>query len=138
MPFCGKMRSSCARVCYMYCIVYTVYCMISPCIRFYFMGHLRVSASYLLMSLSFLNYVTFVLFYSLSSYRFLCSRVGAFFCISFTADGPQRARLPSPSTATFLSCLWSLSIFQSLPGSRLTNFYRDAGSSAFFLQLVNQ
>ena len=57
---------------------------------------------------------------------------------------------PLPSTFSFLffnltysrwtsslpSCLWSLSIFPSLPGSRLTIFYRD-GSSAR-LQLVNQ
>ena len=34
-------------------------------------------------------------------------------------------------------CLWSLRIFPSLPGSRLTIFYRDA-SSALFLQLINQ
>ena len=33
------------------------------------------------------------------------------------------------------SCLWSLRIFPSLPGSRLTIFYRDASSA--FLQLVN-
>ena len=33
------------------------------------------------------------------------------------------------------SCLWSLRSFPSLPGSRLTNFYRDA--SLGFLQLVN-
>ena len=34
------------------------------------------------------------------------------------------------------SCLWSLRIFPSLPGSRLTIFYRDASSA--ILQLVNQ
>ena len=34
------------------------------------------------------------------------------------------------------SCLWSLRIFPSLPGSRLTIFYRDARSA--LLQLVNQ
>ena len=34
------------------------------------------------------------------------------------------------------SCLWSLRIFPSLPGSRLTIFYRDASSA--LLQLVNQ
>ena len=38
--------------------------------------------------------------------------------------------------ASFRSCLWSLRIFPSLPGSRLTNFYRDASSA--LLQLVNQ
>ena len=138
------------RACVLYCILctvyrilYTVYCMLSPCTRFYFMGHLRVSVSYLLMPLSFLAYyVTFVLFYFLSSYRFCLVFVfyalvlELFFCISFTVDGPQRARLPSPSSATFLSFLWSLSIFQSLPGSRLTSFYRDASSA--LLQLVNQ
>ena len=32
--------------------------------------------------------------------------------------------------------LWSLRIFPSLPGSRLTIFYRDASSA--LLQLVNQ
>ena len=31
-----------------------------------------------------------------------------FFCISHTADGPQRARFPIPPTTTLLSCmLWS-------------------------------
>ena len=34
------------------------------------------------------------------------------------------------------SCLWSLMIFPSLPGSRLTIIYRDASSA--LLQLVNQ
>ena len=34
------------------------------------------------------------------------------------------------------SCLWSLRIFPSLPGSRLTIFYRDASSA--LLQLVTQ
>ena len=34
------------------------------------------------------------------------------------------------------SCLWTLRIFPSLPGSRLTTFYRDASSA--LLQLVNQ
>ena len=34
------------------------------------------------------------------------------------------------------SCLWSLRIFPSLPGSRLTVFYRDVSSA--ILQLVNQ
>ena len=29
------------------------------------------------------------------------------FCIALTADGPQRARLPTPSAATLPSCLWS-------------------------------
>ena len=51
-------------------------------------------------------------------------------CISLMPNGPQRARLPIPSTATLPSCLWSLRIFSSLPGSRLTIFYRDS-SSAF-------
>ena len=45
--------------------------------------------------------------------------------ISLKADGPS---LPS--------CLWSLRIFPSLPGSLLTIFYRDASSA--ILQLVNQ
>ena len=40
------------------------------------------------------------------------------------------------STLLLLSCLWSPRIFLSLPGPRLTNFYRDASSA--LLQLVNQ
>ena len=43
-------------------------------------------------------------------------------CISLTADGSQRARLPIPPTATVPSCLWLLRIFQSLLGSHLTRF----------------
>ena len=39
-------------------------------------------------------------------------------------------------TSSSPSCLWSLRIFPSLPGSRLTIFYRDASSA--LLQLVNQ
>ena len=39
-------------------------------------------------------------------------------------------------TSSLPSCLWSLGIFPSLPGSRLTIFYRDA--SSVLLQLVNQ
>ena len=39
-------------------------------------------------------------------------------------------------TSSLPSCLWSLGIFPSLPGSRLTSFYRDASSA--LLQLVNQ
>ena len=39
-------------------------------------------------------------------------------------------------TSSLPSCLWSHRIFPSLPGSRLTIFYRDASSS--LLQLVNQ
>ena len=39
-------------------------------------------------------------------------------------------------TSSLLSCLWSQRIFPSLPGSRLTIFYRDASSA--LLQLVNQ
>ena len=38
-------------------------------------------------------------------------------------------------SATMPFWLWSLRIFPSLPGSRLTNFYRDAGSA--LLQLVS-
>ena len=38
-------------------------------------------------------------------------------------------------TSSLPSCLWSLRIFPSLPGSRLTIFYRDASSA--ILQLVN-
>ena len=49
-------------------------------------------------------------------------------CISLTEDRPQRARLRIPpiniSTETLQSpsCLWSLKIFPSLPGSRLLLF----------------
>ena len=39
-------------------------------------------------------------------------------------------------TSSLPSCLLSLRIFPSLPGSRLTIFYRDASST--LLQLVNQ
>ena len=39
-------------------------------------------------------------------------------------------------TSSLPSCLWSLRIFPSLPGLRLTVFYRDASSA--LLQLVNQ
>ena len=39
-------------------------------------------------------------------------------------------------TSSLPSCLWSLRIFPSLPGSRLTIFYRDASSA--LSQLVNQ
>ena len=39
-------------------------------------------------------------------------------------------------TSSLPSCLWSLGIFPSLPGSRLTIFYRDASSA--LLQLVHQ
>ena len=38
--------------------------------------------------------------------------------------------------STLPSCLWSLRIFPSLLGSRLTNLHRDASSA--LLQLVNQ
>ena len=39
-------------------------------------------------------------------------------------------------TSSLPSCLWSQRIFPSLPGSRLTIFYRDASSA--LLQLINQ
>ena len=39
-------------------------------------------------------------------------------------------------TSSLPFCLWSLRIFPSLPGSRLTIFYRDASSA--ISQLVNQ
>ena len=39
-------------------------------------------------------------------------------------------------TSSLPSCLWSQRIFPSLPGSRLTIFYRDASSA--LSQLVNQ
>ena len=43
-------------------------------------------------------------------------------CISLTADGSQRARLPIPPIATSPSWLWSLSIFPSFPSPRLRAF----------------
>ena len=49
-----------------------------------------------------------------------------FVSISLASDGPQRARLPIPSMATSPSYRWSRGIFPSLPGSRLTIFYRHA------------
>ena len=39
-------------------------------------------------------------------------------------------------TSSLPSCLWTLRIFPSLPGSRLTIFYRDASSA--LLHFVNQ
>ena len=45
------------------------------------------------------------------------------------ANGPQCVRLPIPPTATLPSCLWLPRIFPSLPGSRLTIFYRGASST---------
>ena len=39
-------------------------------------------------------------------------------------------------TSSLPSCLWSQRIFPSLPGSRLTTFYRDTSSE--LLQLVNK
>ena len=52
-----------------------------------------------------------------------------FVCISLTADGFQHATSLIPPTATLPSCLWSRRILPSLPGSRLTIFYRDASSA---------
>ena len=44
-------------------------------------------------------------------------------CVSLTADGPQRTnRLSISLTAILPSCLWSLRISPSLPGSRPTTF----------------
>ena len=61
-------------------------------------------------------------------------RVFRFVCISLMAD--QRARLPIPHSATLTSCLWSRTIFPSLPVSRLMFLYRDASSA--LLELINQ
>ena len=44
------------------------------------------------------------------------------FVISLTADEPQRARLPIPSTATLPSCMWFIMIFPSLPGGSRFDF----------------
>ena len=51
-------------------------------------------------------------------------------------DGPHRARLAISPTATLPSWLWSLKIFPSLPGSRVTIFFCHASSP--LLQLINQ
>ena len=64
------------------------------------------------------------------------TRVFIYFCISLTADGPQRAWLPIPSTTALPFCLWSRRIFPSLPDDRLTIFYLDVRSA--LLQLANQ
>ena len=53
-----------------------------------------------------------------------------FFLLLFFNLTYSRWTLPLPS------CLWSLRIFPSHPGSRLTFFYRDANSA--LLQLANQ
>ena len=58
------------------------------------------------------------------------------FVYHFPAERPQRARLPIVPSTTLLPCLWSLKTFRSLPGSRLSKFYR--GASSALLQLVNQ
>ena len=55
--------------------------------------------------------------------------------LSFTADGPQRARLSIPPTATLPSCLWSLRVFPSFHGSRLEILYRDASSATITIFL---
>ena len=47
--------------------------------------------------------------YSITLFLFL------FVCTQLTADGPQRARLPIPPTATLPPYLWSRRIFSSLP-----------------------
>ena len=73
-----------------------------------------------------------IIIISIKLYSYYCRY---FVCISFTADGPQRTRLPILPVATLPSCLWSLRIFSSFPGSRLRFFYRDA--SPALLQLVN-
>ncbi|CAN0300865.1 unnamed protein product, partial [Ascophyllum nodosum] len=50
-------------------------------------------------------------------------------------DGSRSSpRCPLSDEPPLPSCLWPLRIFPSLPGSRLTNFYRDASSA--LLQLV--
>ena len=47
------------------------------------------------------------------------NRHTVFVCISLVANGPQLSR---PPIATLPSCLWSLGIFSSRPGSRLRFF----------------
>ena len=69
-------------------------------------------------SIALLSYVVYYYYYVLF-FLFLFS----FFNLTYS-----RWSLPS--------CLWSQRIFPSLPGSRLTIFYRDASSA--LLQLVNQ
>ena len=57
---------------------------------------------------------------------------GLFFSFSFFFFNLTYSRW----TSSLPSCLWSLRIFPSLPGSRRTIFYLDASSA--ILQLVNQ
>ena len=59
-----------------------------------------------------------------------CHRKGTFFFFFFFNLTYSRW------TSALPSCLWSQNIFLSLPGTRLTIFYRDASSA--LLQLVNQ
>ena len=59
-------------------------------------------------------------------------RVGAFFSFFSFFFHLTHSRW----TSSLPSCLWSHRTFPSLPGSRLTIFYRDASSA--LLQLVNQ
>ena len=50
----------------------------------------------------------------------ICLFVCLFICTPLTADGPRRARLPIPPTATLASCMSLLiKIFPSYPSSRL-------------------
>ena len=63
--------------------------------------------------------------------RYIFDMAGYTFFISFLFNLTYRRR-----TSSLPSCLWSLRIFPSLPGSRLTIFFRDA--SLALLQLVNQ
>ena len=64
---------------------------------------------------------------SISEWIYTCNPFFFFFLFNITY---------SRRTSSLPSCLWSLRIFPSLPGSRLTIFYRDASSA--LLQLVNQ
>ena len=64
-----------------------------------------------------------MLYYTINTYL-----VYTVLFISLIADGPHHYH---PAYR-----LWSLRIFPSVPGSRLTNFYRDASSA--LLQLVNK
>ena len=66
---------------------------------------------------------------------FFSSFFSTLFSLDSIADGPKRCHPVNTVLYCTVLYLWSLRIFPSLPGSRLTNFYRDASSA--LLQLVN-
>ena len=105
-------------------------------VNIFFVSHLRpmglnvqVYQSHLQLLSNVATLPVVVVIYYMLGRRFksplpsLCQQI---FCISFTTDGSQRARLPFPpaATATLPCCLllWSLRIIPSPRGSRLRFF----------------